>query len=232
MKGKNLIRMRCGLLALALGLPAFVSALGAEPKRVTGPQPAAHWRVEYQYGGDKGTQGDETASSPTKSADRLRTVEYQVFKNIAEIKTVYGDGREQTEYLFKEYRYYHDWRSGKPAIESILGSDSRRLYPEFSIPLKEFYAGTVEAFGQKCFYYRSDHGTPKTPEEEPGELWEGWVSCESGRPVAFRTGNRTGKFVFLPPPAGPIALPQVFVDLAAATFKPPPPPGSVAGKRR
>lgn len=220
-----------GWIAFACVSSGLSILLAADPGNIVMPQPAAHWRVEYEL---PAREVDSAWSEEIKSlfaeVKHLQSIEYKVFENTAEIKTIYEGGTEETSYLLGDYVYRYDGRSKKPIIEAViednLRDQCRRLYPEFSFPFQKFYVETVEAFDQMCFYYRSDLDDPSD------ETWEGWASVETGRPIAFRHGKVFAKFKFLTSPNAPVVLPEVFVDLGRSTFKQSPSPGSMAGKKR
>lgn len=211
-------------------------AASADMEKITPPAPAAHWRVEYSYDAEAGSGSGEAKapeSTDGAAARRLRMAEYEVFKDTARITKTFSDGSAETVYVQDDFLYRHDSQTRRPMVEPIASDEidyqCLKGYPEFLLPVKKGLVETVDAFGQKCALYRAEIASA---EATGGVTWEGWISSTTKRPVAFRRGDTLGRFVFAAPPTGPVVLPQEFVDLAKVTFKAPPPPGSLAGKRR
>lgn len=190
--------------------------------------PLAHWRVDFTPKKKKADkQGEEEESPLSGGPARIKSIEYLLTDKVGRITKEFDKGPKTISYWYGRYQLVQVPPSLVIRLSEIAGRAGGgqgiiSQYPNLDWLTPDLYVGTVEAYGEKCRYFRKEQTLAELYQASEADLgknpivvWEAWVSVATNRPLAFSTPEQTEVFTFLPIPAGKVELPpefQEFVD--------------------
>ncbi len=207
-----------------------MAAAGEEPTapRILLSPPAGEvkWTIDYSYERSRGSiieeKQEDLASEAIELADlnRPEKIDFLIKDPISTMTTRYEEGARDEGYFFDDYEFRTSRRSAEvlvfdlnsyPQVEQLF----RSRFPGVHWVTPDFFVKMEEAHGEPCAYFRDE--TPATPDPEvmdeildssKHDVREAWFSARSGLPVAFKSGETTGRFTFEPARAAEISVPS------------------------
>ena len=182
----------------------------------------SHWTIDYTYVNESKATGS-TGAPPQPgpgSPQQIERVEYTLTGRTAHVTTTLFNGENSEFYVFKDYKLLEDPSSHEIMVFDIGAMASpmdmfREDYPGFYGLSPSDYVNTEKNLGQVCLHLKKEN-------------LEAWLGAESGMPVAYKFGDQTGRYTFLPTPTDVMDLPKEYRQFLNSHFKKGPPPGQAA----
>jgi hypothetical protein len=179
--------------------------LGAqELPPVQKPASPSAWRIDFAPA-KPAKPGEALPRSPVA---RLRRATYSLADGIIRVESAFDNSRSKISYVIGTEELSRDLQTGKIRWLRYTESSSSHLqasraYPGFGWVEDRFLVGEATVNGVKCLHYRFASDNPADFSAR-----EAWVSVEGRNPVAYLENSRIGTYTLLPPPTGPIVVPE------------------------
>lgn len=220
--------IRTVLVAVLTNLLAAGTSFSQEAKpmiHVSPPPGEVAWSVSYTYGKTReavveGKSADLSAKSlELTDLARPQKSTYVIKKPVSMRTTTFEDGRKEEGYQYENHEFQMTSR-GKEVMMVDLASypSAEQLFtvkfPGVHWVTPKLFVKIEEAHGESCAYFREGASAKPDPEKMDEVLdasrfgvREAWFSIRTGLPVAFKSGDATGRFTFDAPASAKVDLP-------------------------
>lgn len=223
--------MRVPFATSLLVATSFLTALGQAPSgpRIQLSPPAGQelaWTVDYTYTRSRESlleaKKEDLAAKALDPADLARPeqIRYLIKSPVSSAITKFEGGAKDEGYYFGNHEFRLTPRSKEvlltdlasyPTVEQLF----RKRFPGVHWVTPKLFVKIEDAHGESCAYFREAPATTKPDPDKIDDvtdasklqLREAWFSVKTGLPVAFKSGEATGRFTFEPVPSGPVVPP-------------------------
>lgn len=165
---------------------------------------------------------EDLAAKALDPADLARPeqIRYLIKSPVSSAITKFEGGAKDEGYYFGNHEFRLTPRptevlltdlASYPTVEQLF----RKRFPGVHWVTPKLFVKIEDAHGESCAYFRE---APVTTKPDPDkiddvtdasklQLREAWFSVKTGLPVAFKSGEATGRFTFEPVPGGPVIPP-------------------------
>jgi len=215
------------LAILPLLTPAYAQETSAPAgmKVILAPPAAAAWTVTYSYAKSRENVLKDASADLAAGAidpgdlDRPSKIRFAIRQPFAEMALTYEGGGGDRAYYHRNYEFKKSSR-GEEILVSDLDSYPtvlqlfRTKLPGVHWVAPEHFVRIEDAHGERCALFSDDAESAPPPGQMDAVIdsskyqdRQAWFSIETGLPVAFTSGDATGKFNFEPAPTDNIAIP-------------------------
>lgn len=223
--------MRVPFATSLLVAASLLTALGQAPSgpRIQLSPPAGQelaWTVDYSYTRSRESlledKKEDLAAKALDPADLARPeqIRYLIKSPVSSAITKFEGGAKDEGYYFGNHEFRLTPRSKEvlltdlasyPTVEQLF----RKRFPGVHWVTPKLFVKIEDAHGESCAYFREAPATTKPDPDKIDDvtdasklqLREAWFSVKTGLPVAFKSGEATGRFTFEPVPGGPVIPP-------------------------
>jgi hypothetical protein len=216
------------VLVAATGVLTAVCQTPAGPRIQLAPQAGQElaWTVNYTYTKSRESlledKKEDLAKKALDPADLARPeqIRYLIKNPVSSAITRLEGGVKEEGYYFGNHEFRLTPRSKEvlvtdlasyPTVEQLF----RNRFPGVHWVTPKLYVRIEEAYGEPCAYF-CEAPVKTTPDPDKVDdvtdasklqLREAWFSVKTGLPIAFKSGESTGRFAFEPAQSDPVIPP-------------------------